>query len=272
MAVLKISSRSSIESYLREIDKTPLLSRAQERELAENIAAGDVEARDAMVQANLRLVVCLARAYVGKGLSIEDLIAEGNMGLLRAVEGFNPDAETRFSTYAAYWIKQSIRRALNKSGMTNIPMYMTTLLAKWNRAKFKYQETHGRMPDDETLANQMGLSARQLIAIRRAIKVLESGKSKEPNEGMGLDQISANKAVENHETSISGAEEISRALRLVEGLDERDSTVMRLRFGLDGTQARTLNEIGKHLGLTRERVRQIEKEVLNKLKDHMQAA
>ncbi|MCA9195623.1 MAG: sigma-70 family RNA polymerase sigma factor, partial [Planctomycetales bacterium] len=129
------SPQSPLETYLREINETPLLSAKEERDLARAIAEGDVRARDHMVRANLRLVVNIARGYVGKGLGLQDLIEEGNLGLLRAVEGFDPDVGTRFSTYASYWIKQSIKRALINSAKTiRIPAYMVELLSKWRRA------------------------------------------------------------------------------------------------------------------------------------------
>src|SRR5947199_1946150 len=148
------SVQSPLETYLREINETPLLNAEEERQLAYRIRErGDSEARDQMVRANLRLVVNIARAYVGKGLGLQDLIEEGNLGLLRAVEGFNPDMETRFSTYASYWIKQSIKRALVNTAKTiRIPAYMVELLAKWRRASAKLQEELGRAPTQEEVA------------------------------------------------------------------------------------------------------------------------
>src|SRR5438093_9986478 len=139
--------QTPLETYLREINETALLTARDEQELAAGIAAGDVRARDRMVRANLRLVVNIARGYTGKGLSLQDLIEEGNLGLLRAVEGFDPSMNTRFSTYASYWIKQSIKRALVNTAKTiRIPAYMVELLAKWRRATTKLQEELGRPP------------------------------------------------------------------------------------------------------------------------------
>jgi RNA polymerase primary sigma factor len=153
------SVQSPLETYLREINETPLLNAEEEKELAYRIRErGDSEARDQMVRANLRLVVNIARAYVGKGLGLQDLIEEGNLGLLRAVEGFNPDMETRFSTYASYWIKQSIKRALVNTAKTiRIPAYMVELLAKWRRASAKLQEKLGRAPTQEEVASDLDL-------------------------------------------------------------------------------------------------------------------
>src|SRR5205823_13791069 len=152
------SVQSPLETYLREINETPLLSASEEKELARKIEDGDSEARDRMVRANLRLVVNIARGYTGKGLGLQDLIEEGNLGLLRAVEGFDAEMGTRFSTYASYWIKQSIKRALVNTAKTiRIPAYMVELLAKWRRASAKLQEEPGRTPAEEEVAKFMGL-------------------------------------------------------------------------------------------------------------------
>src|SRR5215468_1123619 len=150
--------QSPLETYLREINETSLLNAAQERELAIAIGRGDVQARDRMVRANLRLVVNIARGYTGKGLGLQDLIEEGNLGLLRAVEGFDPALGTRFSVYASYWIKQAIKRALVDTAKTvRIPAYLVELLASWRRAGAKLQEEFGRAPTQEEVAQVLGL-------------------------------------------------------------------------------------------------------------------
>ena len=147
------SVQSPLETYLREINETSLLTAQQERELAVRIGEGDTRARDRMVRANLRLVVNIARGYSGKGLGLQDLIEEGNLGLLRAVEGFDPAMGTRFSTYASYWIKQSIKRALINTGKTiRIPAYMVELLSKWRRATARLTEELDRSPTPEEIA------------------------------------------------------------------------------------------------------------------------
>src|SRR5262245_64994291 len=150
--------QSPLETYLREINEMALLTAEEEKELAYRIADGDDQARDRMVRANLRLVVNIARGYVGKGLSLQDLIEEGNLGLLRAVEGFDPEMGTRFSTYASYWIKQSIKRALVNSAKTiRIPAYMVELLSKWRRATAKLQDELKRTPTPEEVARELRL-------------------------------------------------------------------------------------------------------------------
>ncbi len=151
-----IRLQTPLETYLREINETALLTADDEKELSNRISNGDASARDRMVRANLRLVVNIARGYAGKGLPLQDLIEEGNLGLLRAVEGFDPNMNTRFSTYASYWIKQSIKRALVNSAKTiRIPAYMVELLSKWRRASAKLAEEFNRQPTAEDIAKEL---------------------------------------------------------------------------------------------------------------------
>src|SRR5947209_20311438 len=166
------SVQSPLETYLSEINETPLLSAEEEKLLAVRIEDGDIEARDHMVRANLRLVVNIARSYTGKGLGLQDLIAEGNLGLMRAVEGFDPSMNTRFSTYASYWIKQSIKRAVINTGKTiRIPAYMNELLIKWRRATAKLQDQLGRPPTHEEIALHLKLPRKKLNIIKKAIRI-----------------------------------------------------------------------------------------------------
>src|SRR5438094_440270 len=166
------SVQSPLETYLREINETPLLNAEQEKQLAYRIEGGDGEARDQMVRANLRLVVNIARGYNSKGLSMQDLIEEGNLGLLRAVESFDPTMNTRFSTYSSYWIKQAIQRAIVNTAKTiRVPTYMVDLLSKWNRASIKLQEELGRVPTPEEVGQTIGMSKKKVAIIQRAIRV-----------------------------------------------------------------------------------------------------
>src|SRR5438093_1992226 len=166
------SVQSPLETYLREINETPLLNADEEKQLAGRIEEGDIEARDHMVRANLRLVVNIARSYTGKGLGLQDLIAEGNLGLMRAVEGFDPSMNTRFSTYASYWIKQSIKRAVINTGKTvRVPAYMFDLLVKWRRATNELQEKLGRAPTQEEVAAHLKLPKKKFAIIKKAIRV-----------------------------------------------------------------------------------------------------
>src|SRR5437899_8047371 len=185
------SVQSPLETYLREINETALLSADEEKELAHKIEAGDSEARDRMVRANLRLVVNIARSYTGKGLGLQDLIEEGNLGLLRAVEGFDPSMNTRFSTYASYWIKQSIKRALvNTAKTSRIPAHRVELMAKWRRATSKLTDDLGRPPTHEEVARSLDLPKKKLGIIKKAIRVYNSTPQTEQTEtGWSLDEM-----------------------------------------------------------------------------------
>ena len=183
--------QSPLETYLREINETALLTADQEKALARKIAVGDTESRDLMVRANLRLVVNIARGYTGKGLVLQDLIEEGNLGLLRAVEGFDPNMNTRFSTYASYWIKQSIKRALVNTAKTiRIPAYMVELLAKWRRATNQLTDELGRPPTHEETAKFLGLPKKKLNIIKKAIRVYNSAPQSDQTEaGWSIDEM-----------------------------------------------------------------------------------
>jgi RNA polymerase primary sigma factor len=269
----KSSAQAPLETYLREINETPLLTAAQEKELARRIWQGDSSARDCMVRANLRLVVNIARNYVGKGLDLPDLIEEGNLGLLRAVEGFDPTMNTRFSTYAGYWIKQSIKRALINTGKTiRIPAYMAQLLTEWRRATAILQEELGRPPTQEEVAGHMNLPRRKLNLIKKAIRIYNAAPQADPTEeGQSIDTTLMDVRVKTPEDSLIETDDVRQVLDLLDRMGEREATVLRLRFGLDGGEPRTLKEIGEHLGLTRERVRQIEREALATLRESIEA-
>src|SRR6185312_1481547 len=183
--------QTPLETYLREINETPLLNGKEEKELATRIGQGDTRARDRMVRANLRLVVNIARGYSGKGLALQDLIEEGNLGLLRAVEGFDPAMGTRFSTYASYWIKQSIKRALINTGKTiRIPAYMVELLSKWRRANARLTEELDRTPTPEEIARVLGLPRKKLPIIKKAIRIYNSTpQTDQPEAGWSLGEM-----------------------------------------------------------------------------------
>ncbi|MGD0519287.1 MAG: RNA polymerase sigma factor RpoD/SigA, partial [Thermoguttaceae bacterium] len=225
------------------------------------------QARDRMVRANLRLVVNIARGYTGKGLSLQDLIEEGNLGLLRAVEGFDPAIGTRFSTYASYWIKQSIKRALINSAKTiRIPAYMVELLSKWRRATTRLADELGRTPTPEEIARVLGLPRKKLPIIKKAIRIYNlTPQTDQAEAGWSLGEMIMDERMQTPEDALVENDNLIHVLRQLEIMDQREATVLRMRFGLDGQVPRTLKEIGETLGLTRERVRQIETEALNKL-------
>jgi RNA polymerase primary sigma factor len=263
------SLQTPLETYLREINETPLLTAEDEQQLAARIADGDAEARDRMVRANLRLVVNIARGYSGKGLGLQDLIEEGNLGLLRAVEGFDPAVGTRFSTYASYWIKQSIKRALiNSSKTIRIPAYMVELLSKWRRANTRLSEELGRTPTPEEIARILGLPKKKLPIIKKAIRIYNSTPQTDQTEaGWSLGEMVMDERMKSPEDELLESDVLKHVLEMIETLDPREATVLRMRFGLGEMEPHTLKEIGEELGLTRERVRQIETEALKRLAD-----
>ncbi len=265
------SLQTPLETYLREINETALLTAKDERELAGLIASGDVQARDRMVRANLRLVVNIARGYTGKGLSLQDLIEEGNLGLLRAVEGFDPAVGTRFSTYASYWIKQSIKRALINCGKTiRIPAYMVELLSKWRRASARLTDELGRTPTPEEIARVLGLQKKKLPIIKKAIRIYNSTpQTDQADNGWSLGEIVMDERLRSPDEELVEHDVLKHVREMLVTMDSREATVLKMRFGLDDTTPHTLKEIGESLGLTRERVRQIETEALARIADSL---
>ena len=265
--------QTPLETYLREINETSLLTASDEQQLATAIGNGDLRARDRMVRANLRLVVNIARGYTGKGLSLQDLIEEGNLGLLRAVEGFDPAVGTRFSTYASYWIKQSIKRALINTAKTiRIPAYMVELLSKWRRATARLAEELGRTPTPEEIARVLGLPKKKLPIITKAIRIYNSTPQTDQTEsGWSLGEMVMDERIKSPEDELIDSDNLVHVMRMLETMDPREATVLRMRFGLADNEPKTLKEIGETLGLTRERVRQIETEALAKLAQSLHA-
>jgi len=266
------SVQSPLETYLREINETSLLSAEEEFDLAGRIAAGDMEARDRMVRANLRLVVNIARGYTSKGLGLQDLIEEGNLGLLRAVEGFDPSVGTRFSTYASYWIKQSIKRALINSAKTiRIPAYMVELLSKWRRATNRLVDELGRTPTPEEIARVLGLPRKKLPIIKKAILIYNlTPQTDQTDSGWSLGEMVTDERYLTPDEELLHNDNLTFVMEQIEVMDPREAAVLRMRFGLGNHAAHTLKEIGETLGLTRERVRQIETEALGKLADSLE--
>ncbi|APW64150.1 sigma-70 family RNA polymerase sigma factor [Paludisphaera borealis] len=262
------STSSPLQIYLQDINDTPLLSAEEERELAERVAAGDPYAREHMVKANLRLVVNIARGYLGKGLNLEDLIEEGNLGLMRAVEGFDGMMETRFSTYASYWIKQSIRRAVMNSGKPiRLPAYMVSLLAKWKRASTVLTDRLGRVPTADEIGKALKLSKKKVGIVTKAIRVnnLTHHSDGPDDEKMVLDDVLTDDRSKAPEDLLIEADDLERIFGRLDALDDREAAVIRMRFGLEPYDPMTLREVGENLGLTRERVRQLESLALQKL-------
>ncbi len=250
---------SSLSIYLREINKLPLLTAEQERELANRIAEGDPEAREILIRSNLRLVVSIATKHARRGVSLDDLINDGNMGLIRAAESFDPHFKTRFSTYASFWVKQSIKRAIVNTGrIVRLPAYIIELMAEWNKAKNQLINSGEPEPTDEQIAKKIDVSNRQLKLIKKAQK-LHQVTSDAENGSTLIDAI----AVDGH-GSLYDNDKTKTMLKYVDKLPPREGDVIRMRFGL-GCDELTLNEIGDLFGITRERIRQIEAEALARL-------
>jgi len=262
--------QSDLQLYLREINKTPLLTAEEERELGWAIINDNCpRARERMIRSNLRLVVAIAKNYAGRGLPLTDLIEEGNIGLLRAVEGFDPAQGARFSTYASWWIKQAIKRALiNATQPIHIPAYMVELIAKWKVASRTLEAELGRHPTVEELARHMDLPPKKIKIIRRAVKAMQA-PTQEPTDSsgelVGLGELIADTRNGAPESDILRSDELTILRRLLDAIDEREARILRLRFGLDGEQPLTLKQIADAVGISRERVRQIVDEALTRL-------
>jgi RNA polymerase primary sigma factor len=267
------NSHSPLQIYLHDINATALLSAEEERTLAQRVAEGDPYAREHMVKANLRLVVNIARGYLGKGLSLEDLIEEGNLGLMRAVEGYDGGMETRFSTYASYWIKQSIRRSVMNNGKPiRLPAYMVSLLSKWRRVSTVLADRLGRPPLPEEIGKALRLSKKKVGIVAKAIKVNNLTPRPEGSEedgGFVIDDVLCDERIRPPDDVLGEADDLERIFLRIGQLDDREATVIRMRFGLEPHPPMTLREIGEKLNLTRERVRQLESLALAKLVDSL---
>jgi RNA polymerase primary sigma factor len=262
-----ISTVGSLQAYLREINRVPLLSPEEEEGLAYLVQEGDPIARDRMAQANLRLVVSIAKVYSGKGLPLLDLIEEGNVGLLRAVERFDPSEECRFSTYATWWIKQAIRRALvNTVRTVRVPAYMVELIARWKAVQQDLHQTTGRFPTQEEIADALDLGDDNERLVKRALRASQlSTRSLSHDDADQIADSLEDERARRPDEELFDAYERKRLQHLLNLIDEREATILRLRYGFDDRPAMTLREIGTILGITRERVRQIQNEALSRL-------
>jgi RNA polymerase primary sigma factor len=254
--------------YLREIGQTKLLTPQEEIALAKKIQRGDDHAREQMIRANLRLVVKIARDYEEYGLPLLDLINEGNMGLMKAVERFDPTKGAKLSTYAAWWIKQAIRRALaNQSKTIRLPVHVGDKILHMRRAAMRLQEILGREPTDEELADELGITAHRVSELRSA--AIRPASLDAPIGDDDSDRYGDIVQDEKAETPYQELEEKTNTemiRELVKALPERESIILRYRFGLDGDRERTLEEVGQKFGVTRERIRQIQNITLRKLR------
>jgi RNA polymerase primary sigma factor len=264
----RLDSDSSLRLYLREISQTDLLTPQEEVELAARIKKGDKKARAHMIRANLRLVVKIAQDYSGYGLPLADLISEGNIGLMKAVERFDPAKGGKLSTYAAWWIKQSIKRALaNQSKTIRLPVHMVDKIAKMRRISAILTEALGREPTDAELAEELGIPDRKLALLRRASQrptSLDAPVNEHERTDYG-DIIGDERAV-NPFDALSDKNMHNQLDDLLEVLDDREHRIIDARFGLNGRKPMTLEEVGREFGVTRERIRQLQNVALDKMR------
>lgn len=266
--------QSNLQLYLNQINQVPLLTAKEEKELARAIIErSDMAARERMVRANLRLVVNIAKQFMGRGMCLTDLIEEGNVGLLRAVEGFDPDAGCRFSTYASWWIKQAIKRALiNGVQPIHVPAYMMELMTRYKKCTRKLQDELGRAPTNEELAKAMGVSMKKLGIVQDALKAYSAPTQFAAPEND--EELTISDALEDQHTpapdeQVGSQDTLKHLEKLLDRIDQRAATILRLRYGLEGQDPLTLKQVGARIGLTRERVRQIEHEALKRLRGAM---
>jgi len=263
------TAANGIEIYLREIGRVPLLTRKEERALARRIRRGDAQAREQMIKANLRLVVKIANDYAELGLPLLDLISEGNIGLMKAVEHFNPRKGAKFSTYASWWIKQAIRRALsNQSKLIRLPVHITEKISKMKRAGFRLSEQLGRDPTAAELGQLVDLPAdrvEQLRTIGTAPLSLHATVGDDADSTQLFEVIGDDRTATPYET-LADRNLAGEIQALLKELDPREAEIITQRFGLDGNPPRTLEEVGRQFRVSRERIRQIQDVALAKLR------
>ncbi|MGH7158269.1 MAG: RNA polymerase sigma factor RpoD [Candidatus Saccharimonadales bacterium] len=264
----------SVRLYLREIGKIPLLNSEEELALAHRVVAGDKDAKDQMAEANMRLVVSIAKRYVGRGLDLLDLIQEGNTGLLRAVEKFDPDKGFKFSTYATWWIRQAITRAIADQARTiRIPVHMVETINKLLRTQRRLTQELNREPTNEEIAVAMEIEVdkvEHIMKIKQDISSLDASIRDDEEESVLADFIEDEDTI-SPEESATGQLLKEQVKDMLSALTEREQKILKLRFGLEDGKQHTLEEVGQEFSVTRERIRQIEAKALAKLRKHKDA-
>lgn len=264
----------SVRLYLREIGKIPLLSSEEELALAKRVAAGDKDAKDKMAEANMRLVVSIAKRYVGRGLDLLDLIQEGNTGLLRAVEKFDPEKGFKFSTYATWWIRQAITRAIADQARTiRIPVHMVETINKLLRTQRRLTQELNREPTNEEIAKAMEIDVdkvEHIMKIKQDISSLDASIRDDEDDSVLADFIEDEDTVTPEESATSQLLK-EQVKDMLSALTDREQKIIKLRFGLEDGKSHTLEEVGQEFAVTRERIRQIEAKALAKLRKHKDA-
>ena len=269
-------SDDSVRLYLREIGKIPLLSSEEEMDLARRIVEGDKKAKDKMAEANMRLVVSIAKRYSGRGLDFLDLIQEGNTGLLRAVEKFDPDKGFKFSTYATWWIRQAITRAIADQARTiRIPVHMVETINKLLRPQRRMTQELNREPTIEELSKELDMEPEKIeyvIKIKQDISSLDAGVGRDgEDDDSVLQDFIVDEDTVSPEDSASNQLLKEQVQEILSSLSDREQKIVRMRFGLDNGKNHTLEEVGQEFAVTRERIRQIEAKALAKLRKHKDA-
>tara|TARA_B100002019_G_scaffold213873_1_gene186479 strand:- start:1385 stop:2296 length:912 start_codon:yes stop_codon:yes gene_type:complete len=263
--------QESLNIYLQQISSIPLITVQEEIELAEKIKHGDEKAREKMITANLRLVVKIAQHYSNIGLSLLDLINEGNIGLMKAVERFDPSKGGKLSTYAAWWIKQSIKRALaNQSKTIRLPVHMVDRVTQMRRISSELEDRLGHPPSDEELASEMNLPLSRIAHLKSVSKKpasLDSPLGDDENSTLG-EVVPDNNAINPFE-KLQNKSLIGDVNFVLSKLEPREADIIRLRFGLEGRDPMTLEEVGEKIGVTRERIRQLQEQALRQLRKSM---
>jgi RNA polymerase primary sigma factor len=259
---------AGFQYYLRQIIQIPLLTPEQEIKLAHQIRRGDQRARTEMLSANLRLVVKIARDYVNLGLPLLDLISEGNIGLMKAVERFDPTKGSKLSTYASWWIRQSIKRALaNQTKTIRLPIHLVEKIGKIRRVSSQMMEELGREPTDEELAEEIGLPLSKISALKcPALRPASLDEPIQDGESFRYGDIVSDEESENPFETLRDKDLFEEIEGMLEVLDHRERIIINMRFGLDGQDPKTLEEIGEDLGVTRERIRQLQNNALARLR------
>ncbi len=262
-----IAQQTALDVYLKDIGRTDLLTAEEEKELAARVSEGDAEAREQMITANLRLVVNIARRYINRGLPLMDLIEEGNIGLVRAVEKFDQTQNCRFSTYAHWWIKQAVRRAITNTAKTvRVPAYMVEAISQWKSAEIQLRSELGRRPTVPELVEASGLESDNVRMVKRLVRL-----SSRPGQPISLDLLSSlNELIEDPSAERPDEELLTKVehetlRKVLDSIDKREAFILRLRYGLDEAGPMTLAQIGEKLNISRERVRQIERNAIKRL-------
>lgn len=265
-------SHSALTLYMREVGTVDLLTPQQEIELAARIKRGDDAAREHMIRANLRLVVKIAREYEGLGLPLLDLINEGNIGLMKAVERFDPSKGGKLSTYGSWWIKQQMRRALaNQAKTIRLPVHVVDQIYHMSRATMKLQEELGREPNDEEVAAELDLTPSRVAALREAsIRPASLDAPLGDEDSSRLADVVEDDRAQTPFDQLADQNTLALLPQLIKKLPNREATILRYRFGLDGGREKTLEEVGEKFGVTRERIRQLQNGALNKLRKMLQ--